>query len=327
MDEEPDGLRKLVKSAQITKNYQISSATLRSWTKKGLIKSTKSETGRYMYQVEEVERVLGTKRASSQKSRVPKKKKKTSDTPTKNSPKPFWNDSCHELSKKLWLPKTRDSVPLGIRCLNNLETTQIQTSWFSINKVSQRPSSSETTCLQYPQQPKVIQDNPETPEETKNLKVESFKLKVTQEEKELLKSFMGANRWTYNQCVSFHKKTGVFGPKAAKCEMLRKLCVYGDSVMMKNNKWLRKTPQEIRAKAVLEFVTALTTNLESGEKFEMKFRTRQKTRAISIDRRTFEPILKGQVIFKTFGGLEIKTLGNKKITRVDGAVTITATRN
>jgi len=90
---------------------------------------------------------------------------------------------------------------------------------------------------------------------------------------------MGTYRWTYNQCVSFQMRNPSFKGSALRVE-LRRNFVNRKNLIEKDLSWVLQTPSEIRDRAVLEFLTNLSTQKKLvKEKKKMKFKMHYKKKA------------------------------------------------
>ncbi len=241
--------------------------------------------------------------------------------------KPFWNELCQNVSKKLWLPIATECADLDSTSLKPSVTNSTSSSWFSIKTVSARKPSSKTilspfvhSSLLKPMDAEVAKKEMEVEEKRKEkpLKSRSIKLQLTKRQKKILKQWMGSSRWTYNQCVSKSKSEKV------TLESLREYCVYEDSALFPKNEWLKNTPQSIRDLSVRQFITSYKTELKkykkSGKPFDMSHKSRKDGDMIEINRRDIEGKKK---LFPQICPLFGHFKGHKEWPEIHGAIKLT----
>jgi transposase len=209
-------------------------------------------------------------------------------TGTEKTFKHFWTTFTKEESKRWWLPTKTDCADSDLSSWNGSAKSLIAKSWF-VTKVTQKIQETKTT-----------QDLPSHPTLTKNLqmtslqsspslqpetmasdlqkiekeeskwKVQKIRLFPTKKQKQVLNTWFGAARWTYNQCVR------AFLQRKFPCytaTVLRKYCLNSDSILFQKNRWLEKTPFDIRDEAMRDFVKAVEINFKKMKKGDMKFFT------------------------------------------------------
>ncbi|KAK9371311.1 hypothetical protein V1509DRAFT_551332, partial [Lipomyces kononenkoae] len=112
-------------------------------------------------------------------------------------PQPFWNGTTAQISRQLWLLSSSlqaddwASEPIGHgwgNCLRWSSTADVCDDWLSVI-------------------PELAPQSTEEP----GLRVKKFKIYKTAQEKTILRSWFGAARWTYNECL-----------RAIKVEKVRK---------------------------------------------------------------------------------------------------------
>lgn len=154
----------------------------------------------------------------------------------------------------------------------------------------------------------------------------TFKVRIypSTKQKKLLKCYFGCARFTYNKCVE-NKVTDIF--KISRDKYVTNLPNDYD--------FLRETPKEIRAFAVKEYVTGITTankiykeriNQEKYKvenydnytekpitKYEMKYRKKSNSQSITIPKDSVSISKKGIKMYATmFGKKRIKFIGRAK---------------
>jgi putative transposase len=100
-------------------------------------------------------------------------------------------------------------------------------------------------------------------------------IKTDQTQRQTLKKWMGAARFTYNACVDCLREHFCSITK----EFLRATVVTKKSWLVINNPWLLETPSDIRDRVVLDFVTAYYTSRakHGAGQFKMSFRSKKAT--------------------------------------------------
>ena len=215
---------------------------------------------------------------------------------------PFWNVSIGERSKKLWLPTKTDCVATDSNSVSGSFRRLGQNSWFSATTFHRDRSKNSPTTY-YPSSPSSLPGAmasdrppigsaapplPKTRKKIQKLKNEnqeakkpkkpapgrcrSIRIYPTPDQTSLLKKWMGAVRWTYNECVRL-----VCREKTAKNNLkeLRAAVVNLDSPAVSANEWLKDVPYDVRDEGVRDFIKAVEINKMKGERFEMKFRSKK----------------------------------------------------
>ena len=188
--------------------------------------------------------------------------------------KPFWNKSTAALSAKLWSGTKTDSVDTDWRYWNSSSKRLGQNSWFSVtNKRKQAQKSLQMTSL--PSQQYLLQGimdsvPPKTEESGRPMVARKVRVYPTSQQKQVLNSWFGCARWTYNNVVQHIKSREVKASKGA----LRKACINKEAI--KDKGWLLETPYDIRDEAMADVLKAIQSNLAAKrERFNLKFRSRK----------------------------------------------------
>ena len=223
--------------------------------------------------------------------------------------RPFWTKYSQELSRKLWLPTKTECVDLDMNSLSKSAKSLTQNSWF-VTKVKQ----SKIQQLNYqnisfpllqslsPEIMDFVQEKIEknekkekgvklkmkknlevkmTEEEKKEnpLKVKKIQIFPNQKEKETLRKWMGASRWTYNTCLDGINKglTGktTTGEPIKSMAALRAYCINSDSKIFQENKWLEDIPYDVRDEGMLDLLKAYKTSFAKGKKFKISFKSKK----------------------------------------------------
>lgn len=100
----------------------------------------------------------------------------------------------------------------------------------------------------------------------------SIRIYPTPDQRSILKKWMGAVRWTYNECVrlvSIDKKV------QNNLKELRAAVVNLDSSAVLQHEWLKEVPYDVRDEGVRDYIKAVEINKMKGERFDMKFRSKK----------------------------------------------------
>jgi len=120
-----------------------------------------------------------------------------------------------------------------------------------------------------------------TEEEKKEnpLKVKKIQIFPNQKEKETLRKWMGASRWTYNTCLDGINKglTGKTTKGEPKKSMvaLRAYCINSNSKIFQENKWLEDIPYDVRDEGMLDLLKGYKTSFAKGKKFKISFKSKK----------------------------------------------------
>src|SRR3989304_1265043 len=179
---------------------------------------------------------------------------------------PFWTESSKEISKKLWLPTKIDSVDLDSNsypiCLTNIKSS----SWFSIKYQNQKLKNSPTTS------PQLLPFFPPDSTGPENIMISrKVKIFLSGAQKHEFLKWLGTCRYSYNLAIDELNNSYKTGKLISKYDLRTKLV----TELPKELEWLALTPQGMREGAVFDAYDAFMTNLKSGKKFQMKYRSRK----------------------------------------------------
>lgn len=189
--------------------------------------------------------------------------------------KPFWNLQCKENSKQLWLPTETDSADLLLNSFSGSLNTTKSNSWYSTTQFLPVSKNSVQTYCQSSTYSLV--DKWEKGGTTKEKVTTSRKVKLrpTPEQQKMLRQWIIASRYTYNQTVHKIEKE----KQKVNFYNLRNKLVPKEKVIS-SRKWLLNTPKDIRANSVRESVTmykSAFSNLKNKniKRFKMNFKSRK----------------------------------------------------
>ena len=192
--------------------------------------------------------------------------------------KPFWNDQCKEISRKLWLPTKTDYVDLDSNYSNGfLRNTMSQSIYSTEMMVNQNQKNYQTTSFLS------SISFPANKWEEEDIRIRKIRIYPTQKQKKIFKSWNGTSRFVYNKALN-DIKTG--HDVKVNFQTLR-----NKHVTAKNNStindWELETPKDIRAGAIQDLVTAYKsamTNLNQGNisQFKLGFRRKKSNSSIVI---------------------------------------------
>lgn len=197
----------------------------------------------------------------------------------------FWKQSNKEVYQQLsWLPKTgcvaSDTNSLS-GCVSNTE----QTSWFSIKKIKLLSPNLEKTS--WPSFKFIVVDGmgeDVTAQCQEIVKALKLRLKPNNHQKQILKQWAGASRFTYNKVIETFNNPKI--KEKVNAFKLRNKFVTAETRhnttnnFFMNKQWLLECPKAIRKGAVDDAVTArkaALSNLKNGniQKFTMRYRTKK----------------------------------------------------
>ncbi|KAK9330372.1 hypothetical protein V1520DRAFT_369574 [Lipomyces starkeyi] len=153
----------------------------------------------------------------------PQKRQQKLPLPRQQPPLPFWNSASAQVSKQLWLPSSSCLGANGwANCLR----------WSSGADVHDDLNWSV--------------DETETERSAKRPKLSQYRLYPTAEEKKILVKWIGAARWTYNECLRAIMDEGV--PKSKKASRAR--AINKEAIELLNKPWLEETPYDLRTRRI-----------------------------------------------------------------------------
>lgn len=208
--------------------------------------------------------------------------------------KPFWNNQCLEISKRLWLPTKTDLQDLDTNSLNQLLIKEVERSPLLTMKNSKVANkNSPKICLQ-----SSISSTADKWEKGDTvLKNHKVKLYFNKEQKQILKEWFGTYRYLYNYCLNYsqqkYKSSITLEHLFNEYHHLNFQDMRNLFVTKKGNEdfipeWQFNTPKEVRAEAIKELITNIKTNIgklknHTITKFSMKYKSKkQNTQSITI---------------------------------------------
>ncbi|KAK9375264.1 putative transposase DNA-binding domain-containing protein [Lipomyces chichibuensis] len=178
----------------------------------------------------------------------------------KKCPKPFWNSVSEQVTKQLWLPSSSLDA-------NAWGSETIAHGW--------------ANCLRWSSGADVHDDlnwSPKLSTSAKEpaAKAKRYRLYPTAEEKRILVEWIGAARWTYNECLRAIMDEGV--PRSKKA--LRARAINKEALELLKKPWLEETPYDIRDAAMDDLLKAFASGVaryKTDKKvFKIRYRSRQK---------------------------------------------------
>jgi putative transposase len=180
---------------------------------------------------------------------------------------PFWNDYCREIQSNLWLPSVTDFVDLDLTSSNILSLKTVEKSWFSIkSSIAQKENlyptsflSSMFSLVEYM--------------ECESIKIKSKKIRIypNQTQRQILRQWFGASRYTYNETVKFLKEPDTKASwNSIKTGLIHSL-----------PDWAEKIPYQIKSVAVRDCCKAVSMCKQKNKGIppedwhEVKFRSRR----------------------------------------------------
>ncbi|KAK9337071.1 putative transposase DNA-binding domain-containing protein [Lipomyces starkeyi] len=171
---------------------------------------------------------------------------------------PFWNEDSVTISRQLWLHPA--SIPAG-------EWKEIGRGWGTCRIWSSGAAVHPEFQLPL--------DGLEGDQDQPALNARRYRLHPTTEEKEILVRWIGAARWTFNECLRAIKDEGVRKSKKA----LRARAINDDAIESLKMTRLKDTPYDIRDAAMDDLLKAFkagAARYKNDQKvFEIKYRSRR----------------------------------------------------
>ncbi len=221
--------------------------------------------------------------------------------------KPFWNEQCLELSKKLWWPTETDSVDSAMNSSSLYSKhAKLNSEYSMIQRLYPLKAILQTTSLASSTSTRVEtwagEDTPKLLKTREILKCRKFKIYPSAHQKKIFKRWMGTSRYVWNRALDGIRK-GVDKPRFM--ELRNKYVTY------KNNdnvsEWEIATPKDIRAGALRDLEKTYKTcfsQLKTGliRKFDVSFRSKKKGESsMEIPKTSIKLLDKGKVkIYGTF---------------------------
>lgn len=216
--------------------------------------------------------------------------------------KPFWNNQCLELSKKLWLPTETDFQDSHSNSSNSSWKEMGRNSLFSIKKMD-NPKEMNSQKTFYPLYTSLVvekwvndgtikQKKKNKPKNSKKeydkndvslLRARKIRIKPNFNQKMVLRSWEHTSRFVYNRALE-DIKTNNFDKNFQKLRNKHVTSRHGnkEEVKYKNpivEDWETKTPKDVRAGSIKDLVDAYNTafsNLKVGniERFSINYKKR-----------------------------------------------------
>lgn len=97
----------------------------------------------------------------------------------------------------------------------------------------------------------------------------------TIEQKDILRRWIGTSRWTYNQCVSYHKENPFCSIKELRLKFLNEEVLKGTEF-----EWALNVPYDVRDEGARDFMKAVESNKaklkkDDKHKYEVRFRSKK----------------------------------------------------
>ena len=202
---------------------------------------------------------------------------------------PYWNEACRELLLHLWLPTETVLQDLGQGLSSSFSTGMVGKSWVSTRFHFLQKRNLQETCLPFcTSSPVVFMDS-------ENTKLKSRKTRVypTMTQRWILRRWMGASRYVYNQTIAYLKQPGTI----ANWMEIKKW------LLPSLPDWAKEIPYQIKAIAVKDACNAVKrckmVFKQTHQFHEAKFRSRRSPSqsifipksAVNIDHGTYYTIL------------------------------------
>ncbi len=225
--------------------------------------------------------------------------------------KPFWNNRCLEMSRKLWLPTETDSAGLVSNSLSTSSASPTSNLLFSTEKtINLALKTSQKTSF-----PSFTYIRAETWED-EGIVTRKIRLYPTAPQRKILRQWMGTTRVVYNTALAYTKQN----PKAKKSfYTLRNRFVTRKGNEDTIPSWQFETPKDIRAGALQDLQTATKaafSNLKRGNilSFNLNFRSKKNRTASIVIPKSGVSLIKDRVsLYPTYMKESIKTSKDKAV--------------
>lgn len=193
--------------------------------------------------------------------------------------KPFWTKRCLEISQRLWLPTETDCVDLDLNSSSSSLKNVKLNSLFSIERIvnlqgQTSPMISSQSSMSTPVKKWVEEDI---------LRSKKVRLYPTQNQREILKKWIGTTRYVYNRGLAYLKENK---EEKHNFQSLRnKFVTKKDNPIVAD--WEIETPKDIRAGGLQDLDIAYKSafsNLKKGNilHFDLSFRQKKKSFSLRI---------------------------------------------
>ena len=221
--------------------------------------------------------------------------------------KPFWNTQCLKISKNLWFPTKIDSAKLvssnNSMSLSSSEMVERSLFWITKTTNQENKNSLKTYCPSLPYSTTVGTWG----EDDTIIRTLKIKLRVNQEQRTILRKWMGTARKVYNKALNHIENEN--GGKMKSVYSLRDQFVTRktrDGIINENiEEWQYETPKDIRAGAIRDLHKNFTNNFKKLEKcgitrFKMRFKCkREMHQSIEIPKTAISVIGNKIYVYKT----------------------------
>jgi len=188
----------------------------------------------------------------------------------------FWSPEVEKISKQIWLPTKTDTKHLHPNSYKTSLKTTKSNSWFSFQTQKQELNSSLLTSVE-----QLSKYFPKKPIEKETvMRARKIKLDLSNEQKDIFRSWMGVSRYVYNECVSVFKQKKYTN----KYDMRDKLVTNCEV------DWQNKVPSSVREGSVFDACKGIKAGFDkfrkTGIMFDMSFRKKNEqsqTITISVD--------------------------------------------
>ena len=180
--------------------------------------------------------------------------------------RPFWDDSCKEISSHLLSHIQIDSADLELMCSDTCLNKTEEKSWFLTERRFHQNKNSQKTYLQsYMSSLAECTDFGDT-----LIKSRKIRIYPTQQQKILFKQWFGVSRKFYNETLTIYK---------SGCKEVWNKVYQNISEQYNDCDYIKSVPYQIKKMAVKDYHKALSINKmktkKFGKPFEMKFRSKK----------------------------------------------------
>lgn len=184
---------------------------------------------------------------------------------------------CQEISMNS-LSQTRiDFVDLDMNSLNPYAISMEQKSWFSTKSIQMEKENLLTTSLQSVTslwQERMVKEQLEidvlekkeskktrlgkkkTINNNQSKRCKKVKIRLTSDQKNIIKRFLGAHRFVFNACVELEKHWDPWGNNGLDIKSFRDLLINKDAPFLESHPWLEDIPFEVKDDAIRDFIKA-----------------------------------------------------------------------
>lgn len=230
---------------------------------------------------------------------------------TKNSL--FWENGLKENNQKTWR-----SQEINISYLNKTDNESLQKSWFDIKEAKNTNYEHKRYLLDRDRFEKVKIPKEDAKTE---IKIEKVGLKLTKDQKVIIKQWFGITRYIYNLCIDLlsgmlkeYKRTKISRPMDR--QILRDTIIGKDKNRLLED-WVYKCPSDVRHGAsddALKAYEAVIRNRAEGKKSRLTYRKKKDDNSISITIKSISK--KGELYPRKLGKIKLKN--PKSNTKING---------